>query len=149
MEKDGLRFEAPAYTGEVERYSFDAEGTTVVAFFPGAFTEVCTEEMCMLRDSMQELDSLGADVLGISVDTPFALREFARQNDLSFPLISDHSAEISKQYGVDTEMPGLGYRVATRAVFLIEDGEVLYREVLDDPTKLPDLGTLKKHLKDS
>ena len=144
---DEVSFEAPAFhNGETQRFSFDGDGVTVIAFFPGAFTGVCTEEMCEFRDSMNDFEDLNANIIGVSVDTPFALKEFADQNDLNFTLVSDTSKEISEQYGVKTEMPGLEYEISTRATFIVQDGEVVYSEILDDPSNLPDFKSLKQKL---
>lgn len=142
-----IKFEAPAYhNGETQRYSFSGGGITVLAFFPGAFTGVCTDEMCEFRDQMSEFDEMGVEVIGISVDTPFALEEFAEHENLNFTLVSDTSKDISENYGVKTEMPGLEYEIASRATFIIKDGEVVYSEVLDDPSNLPDFKALKDKL---
>jgi|APHM01.1.fsa_nt_gi Peroxiredoxin len=149
MRPEEIQFEAPAYTGALETYSFSGEDRTVLAFFPGAFTDVCTEEMCMIRDSLEELNDLGTEVIAVSVDTPFALERFAEENDIEFTMVSDQGGEISSRYGVDTEMPGLEYTVATRALFVVEENEVVYRQVLDDPTELPDLDDLKSYLRDT
>ena len=144
-----IGFDSAAYhDGETQRFSFEGDGTTVLAFFPGAFTGVCTEEMCEFRDSMSDFQELDAEVIGISVDTPFALEEFAEQNNLNFTLVSDTSKEISEQYGVKTEMPGLEYEIATRATFIVHDGEVVYSEALDDPANLPDFEKLKDKVSD-
>lgn len=143
-------FESAAYhNGETQRFSFDGEGLSVLAFFPGAFTGVCTDEMCNFRDSMSEFNEMDTDVIGVSVDTPFALKEFAQQNDLEFTLVSDTSKEISKNYDVNIEMPGLEYEVSNRAVFLIKDGELIYEERLDDPSNLPDMDRLKQEIKEA
>ena len=73
-ESVNLEFTAPIVTeDEIKEYHFEGDGLTVLAFFPGAFTEVCTEEMCRFRDAMEELGDLGAKVLGVSVDSPFSL----------------------------------------------------------------------------
>jgi peroxiredoxin len=145
---DQVQFKSAAYrNGETQRFSFDGEGLTVLAFFPGAFTGACTEEMCNFRDSMTDFNEMETGVIGISVDTPFALEEFAEQNELNFTLISDTSKEISRNYNVDTVMPGLDYEVANRAVFLIKDGKVIYEERMDDPTNLPDMERLKAEIK--
>lgn len=133
--------------GKIEEYSFEGEGTTVLAFFPGAFTPPCREEMCSFRDQMNEFNDLGSEVVGISVDTPFALQEFADQNDLNFRLVSDTSKEISEQYEVKTVFPDTGHEIAERAVFLVKDGEIIYREVMDDPHNLPDMEQLMKEIK--
>jgi len=126
---EDVSFEAPAFSeGENQRFEFDGSGTTVLAFFPGAFTGPCTEEMCNFRDQMSEFKDLDTEVIGISVDTPFALEEFATQNDLEFALVSDQNAE--------------------RAVFIVQDDEVVYSEVMDDPHNLPDFKALKRELED-
>lgn len=143
-----VEFTAPIVTeDEIKEYHFEGEGTTVLAFFPGAFTEVCTEEMCKFRDAMTKLENMGAEVLGISVDSPFALDEFRRQNDLNFPLISDNNKEIIEQYGIRTDMMDIGYNgLAKRSVFIIKNGEIVYSEIMDDPHDLPDLQQLKDKL---
>ncbi|MFB6116481.1 MAG: redoxin domain-containing protein [Candidatus Nanosalina sp.] len=67
---DDIEFSGPSVVdGEIEEYDFDGSGTTVLAFFPGAFTGPCTEEMCNFRDEMSEFNDLDAKVVGISVDT--------------------------------------------------------------------------------
>lgn len=145
--KDKLDFESAAFhNGETQRFSFNGEGLSVLAFFPGAFTGACTEEMIQLQNSMDEFDDMNADIIGISVDTPFALKEFADQNDLEFTLVSDTSKEISRNYDVTTTMPGLEYEVANRAVFLVKNGEVVYEERLEDPSNLPDMEKLKQEI---
>ncbi len=147
---DQIGFESPAYhNGETQRFSLDGEGLSVLAFFPGAFTGACTEEMCNFRDSMSEFSEMGTEVIAISVDTPFALKEFAQQNDLEFTLVSDTSKEISRNYDVDIVMTGLEYKVANRAVFLIKDNEVIYELRLEDPSNLPDMERLKQEIKEA
>ena len=147
---DKVKFESAAFhRGETQRFSFDGEGLSVLAFFPGAFTGACTEEMCNFRDSMSDFNEMNVDVIGVSVDTPFALEEFADQQDLNFTLVSDTSREISEDFSVVTEIPRLGYEVANRAVFLIKDGEIIYEERLDDPSNLPDMDKLKEKIREA
>ena len=143
-----VNFESPAYSeGETQRYSFDGEKLSVIAFFPGAFTSVCTEEMCELRDSMAEFEEMDVEVVGISVDTPFALKEFAKKNNLNFTLVSDTGLEIAENYGVITEIPGLELPVCDRSVFLIKDGEVVYEQRIEDPSNLPDIEKIKEEIR--
>src|SRR5205814_10368452 len=122
-------------------------GNIVLAFFPGAFSGVCTKEMCTLRDSMAQLNGLGAKVYGISTDTFFALKAWADQQKLGFPLLSDYNKEAIKAYdGVNPHMVGLK-NIARRAVFVIDKaGVVRYRETLDDARNEPDYGKLKDAL---
>src|SRR5919204_1351641 len=111
----------------------------VLAFFPAAFSSVCTKELCTFRDSLEKLNRAQAQVFGISVDTFFTLKAFHDQQKLAFPLLSDFNKEVIRQYGVFNEdMIGLK-GVAKRAVFVIDkDGVVRYREVLDDARNEPD-----------
>jgi peroxiredoxin len=116
------------------------DGPAVLAFFPGAFTSVCTGEMVTFRDRLDSITEAGADLYGISIDTPFALDEFADVNQLNFPLISDSNKELIDAYDVEMDFEGLGLTgVAKRAVFVIdESGTVTYAWVSDDPSVEPD-----------
>jgi peroxiredoxin len=111
----------------------------VLAFFPAAFSSVCTKELCTFRDSMAKLGQANAQVYGISVDTFFALKAFHDHEKLSFPLLSDFNKQAIREYGVFNEdMIGLK-GIAKRAVFVIDkDGVVRHREVLEDARNEPD-----------
>src|SRR5471032_128959 len=113
----------------------------VLAFFPAAFSGVCTKELCTFRDSMAQLGKAQAQVFGVSVDTFFALKAFQDQQALTFPLLSDFNKKVIRDYGVFNEdMIGLK-GIAKRAVFVIDkSGIVRYREVLDDARNEPDYG---------
>ena len=121
----------------------------VLAFFPAAFSSVCTKELCTFRDSLARLNEADARVYGISVDTFFALKAFHDQQHLAFPLLSDFNKQVIREYGVFNEdMVGLK-GIAKRAVFVIDkDGTIRYREVLDDARNEPDyeqvFATLKR-----
>jgi peroxiredoxin len=122
---------------------------TVLAFFPGAFTSVCTKEMCTFRDSMQALNSLNAQVIGISVNDPFTNKAFAEANKLEFPILSDYSRETVRKFNVfHDNFAGLtGYTVAKRSVFVLDElGVLRYKWVSDDPGKQPDYDAIKKVL---
>jgi peroxiredoxin len=111
---------------------------TVLAFFPAAFSSVCQKELCTFRDALTRLNKVNAQVYGISVDTFFALKAFADQQHLTFPLLSDFNKQVIRDYGVFNEdMIGLK-GIAKRAVFVVDkDGVVRYREVLDDARNEP------------
>ena len=119
----------------------------VLAFFPAAFTGVCTKEMCTLSEGMSVLESDGASVLGISVDSPFSNSAFAEANDISFLLLSDVHRETVNAYGValaDFVIPG--YTVAQRSVFVVEaDGSIGYAWVADNPGQEPDYEAVLAH----
>jgi len=111
----------------------------VLAFFPAAFSSVCTKEMCTFRDSLAELNKAKAQVYGISVDTFFTLKAFQDQQKLNFPLLSDFNKQAIRDYGVFNE-DIIGLKgIAKRAVFVIDkDGVVRHREVLEDARNEPD-----------
>jgi peroxiredoxin len=111
----------------------------VLAFFPAAFSSVCTKELCTLRDQLGKLNRANAQVYGISVDTFFALKAFQTDQKLTFPLLSDFNKQVIRDYGVFNEdMVGLK-GIAKRAVFVLDkDGIVRHREVLDDARNEPD-----------
>jgi peroxiredoxin len=122
---------------------------TVLAFYPGAFTGVCTKELCTFRDSLAELGTLNGQVVGISVDSPFANRGFAEANKLTFPLLSDFTRAVSKQYaGLVEDFSGLkGYTAAKRSVFVIDaQGIVRYAWISDDPGVEPPYDEVRKAL---
>ena len=117
----------------------DSAGKTVVlAFFPAAFSSVCQKELCQFRDDLAKLNAASATVYGISVDTPFALKEFSRQNALTFDLLSDFNKEAIQNYDVvNPDMRGLK-GIAKRAVFVIDKaGTIRYREVTPTPGDEP------------
>jgi glutaredoxin-dependent peroxiredoxin len=111
----------------------------VLAFFPAAFSSVCTKELCTFRDSLAKLNAAQAQVYGISVDTFFTLKAFHDAQHLDFPLLSDFNKDVIRQYGVFNEdMIGLK-GIAKRAVFVLDkNGVVRHREVLDDARNEPD-----------
>lgn len=124
--------------------------TVVLAFYPGAFTSVCTKEMCTFRDSMTILNNLNAQVVGVSVNDPFTNKAFAEANNLNFPLLSDYSREVTKAYGVkDTDFVGLkGYTVAKRSIFIIDnEGMIRYVWISDDPRIEPNYAEIEEILK--
>jgi len=111
----------------------------VLAFFPAAFSGVCTKELCTFRDAMTRLNDAKAQVYGISVDTFFTLKAFADQQGYKFPLLSDFNKQAIRDYGVYNEdMIGLK-GIAKRAVFVIDGkGVIRHREVLEDARNEPD-----------
>lgn len=112
----------------------------VLAFFPGAFTSVCTKEMCTFRDSMARLNELKSQVVGISVNDPWSNRGFSERNMLTFPLLGDYDREVIELYGIELrDFAGLkGYNVAKRSVFVLDkDGIVRYKWISEDPGVQP------------
>ncbi|MFC1506491.1 redoxin domain-containing protein [Thermoproteota archaeon] len=129
----------------------DFENKIVLAFYPGAFTSVCTKEMCVFRDSLAKLNELRAQVIGISVNDPFCNKAFSETNGLNFPLLSDYARKVVTIYGVGAEdFAGLkDYTAAKRSIFIIDDkGIVRYKWITEDPAIEPNydeiMGILEK-----
>lgn len=123
---------------------------TILAFFPAAESPVCTAEMCALRDSLDSLRDLGANVVGISVDGPFANKFFVQNRHLNFPVLSDYRRDVIKKYGIVMKKLGPleGYDAAKRSVFILdENGKVIYRWVSDNPLVEPNYNEIKDALK--
>ena len=121
-----------------------AKNNVVLAFFPAAFSSVCTKELCTIRDQLGPMSHLAkAQVLGISVDTPFALKAFANEQKLHFPLLSDFNKDVIRAYDVvNPDMIGLK-GIAKRAVFVVDrEGTIRYREVLEDARNEPNYDLL-------
>jgi peroxiredoxin len=109
---------------------------TILAFFPAAGSPVCTTEMCNFRDNLNSLKGNNAQILGISVDSPFANKVFAEHHNLNFPILSDYNRNIIEKY--DVVMPSLGklkdYKAAKRAIFVVDnDQKIKYKWVSDNP----------------
>jgi peroxiredoxin len=99
---------------------------------------VCTNEMCTFRDSIAALNASKGQVFGVSTDTFFALKAWADQQRLNFPLLSDYNKDVITQYDVvNPDMIGLK-NIAKRAVFVIgRDGVIKHKQVLDDARNEP------------
>jgi peroxiredoxin len=123
---------------------------TILAFFPAAESPVCTAEMCTLRDSLDQLRDLGANVVGISVDGPYANKFFVQNRHLNFPVLSDYKRDVIRKYGIVMKKLGSleGYDAAKRSIFIIDEkGTVMYRWVSDNPQIEPDYSEIKDTLK--
>ncbi|WP_226481798.1 redoxin domain-containing protein [Natrinema amylolyticum] len=147
-------FTAPLANGDIEEFTLSErladEAPVVLAFFPGAFTGVCTTEMCTFQDRLAAFNDLDATVYGVSRDSPFTLNEFREQNGLEFGLISDYNKEIIDDYGLSMDFADLGvHGVAKRSVFVIDgDGEIAYSWVSDDPGVEPDYDEVEAAVED-
>ncbi|GAB4185076.1 MAG: peroxiredoxin [Thermoflexibacter sp.] len=120
----------------------------VVLFFPMAFTSVCTTELCTMRDDIAYYSGLNAEVLAISVDSPFTLAKFKEDQRLNFPLLSDFNKETSKSYDAYYEEFVMGMKgVAKRSAFVVDkEGIIHYAEVLDSAGNLPNFEAIKQTL---
>lgn len=122
---------------------------TVILFVPLAFTPVCTKEFCQAsRETEMNLYSgLDAEVIGISVDSPFSQEAWAKQEGISIPMLSDLGKEVTSAYGLLCEdFFGL-CGVSNRAAFVVnKEGVVTYKWVAEDPMNYPDFEGIQKAL---
>ena len=125
---------------------------TVLLFFPMAFTDVCTKEMCEVSQGMNAYSSLNAEVWGISGDNPFAQEAWAQKEKITVPLLSDYEHKVARAYGIayDSFLPqknlGMG-GVAKRSAFVVDKrGIICYAEINDDPSKLPNFEAVRAAL---
>jgi len=126
---------------------FTKQGNVILAFFAFAFSGVCDKEMCTFRDGFGNLQQAGVQLVGISVDSSFALKAFAQTYNLQFPLLSDFNKKVTKLYGVLQDPWGaIGYKgVAKRPVMIVDKrGMLRYRWVTDVPSDEPPYGEVMK-----
>ena len=120
---------------------------TVLLFFPLAFTGVCTQELCDITAGLSQYSGLGADVIGISVDSPFAQEAWAQKEKIGITLVSDLNKETTDAYGV--RFPGLAGigDTSARAAFVIDkSGVIKYAEQTATPKDLPNFDAVKAAL---
>ena len=119
-------FELPASGNRIVKLSaFRGKRNVLLAFYPFAFSPVCSLQLPGLQESLSEFQALNTEVLGISVDSKHSSAAFAEHLHLDFPLISDFNKEVTTAYGVLREG---GF--AERALFVIDkNGEIAYAHV--------------------
>jgi peroxiredoxin len=120
---------------------------TVVLFFPLAFTGVCTSEMCDITAGLSSYSDLNADVIGISVDSPFAQEAWAQKEKIGITLVSDLNKTTTKDYDVVfPNLAGVGDTSARAAFVIDKNGVVQYSEQTATPKDLPNFGAVKEAL---
>ncbi|GAA2776994.1 peroxiredoxin [Saccharopolyspora taberi] len=138
-------FTLPDYNKEqVSLSGFQGKKNVLLVFYPFAFSGICQGELCQVRDDLSEFQNDDVQVLGVSVDSPFALKAWAEKEGYTFPLLSDFwpHGEIAKAYGVFNEQAGM----ANRGTFLIDtEGKVRFAEV-NQPGEARDQSVWKKAL---
>jgi glutaredoxin-dependent peroxiredoxin len=120
---------------------------TVLLFFPAAFTSVCTQELCDITAGLNAYSGLNAEVVGVSVDTPFAQEAWAQKEKIAITLVSDLNKQVTKSYDVLFPMlAGIG-DTAARAAFVIDKaGTIQYSEQTPTPKDLPHFDKIKEIL---
>ncbi|GAA4613854.1 peroxiredoxin [Saccharopolyspora hordei] len=138
-------FTLPDYNKEkVSLADFRGKKNVLLVFYPFAFSGICQGELCQVRDDLSEFQNDDVQVLGVSVDSPFALKAWADKEGYTFPLLSDFwpHGEVAKAYGVFNETAGM----ANRGTFLIDtEGKVRFAEV-NQPGEARDQNVWKKAL---
>lgn len=120
---------------------------TVLLFFPLAYTGVCTQEMCDMTAGLGEYEQLGANVIAISVDSPFSQEAWAQANKIKLTIASDLNKEVTKAYDVLFPMlAGVGDTSARAAFVIGTDGVVKYAEQTPTPKDLPNFAAVKAAL---
>ena len=141
-----LKSKSPADV-EVKLSNNLGKKNTVLLFFPLAFTGVCTAEMCSLTAGLDAYASLGADVIAVSVDSPFAQAAWAKQEKIGITLASDLNKEVTKAYDVVFPMlAGVGDTSARAAFVIDKNGVVQYSERTPTPMDLPNFEAIKAAL---
>lgn len=120
---------------------------TVLLFFPLAFTSVCTKELCDITAGLNAYSGVNAEVIGVSVDSPFAQEAWAQKEKIGITLVSDLNKEVIKKYGVVFPMlAGVGDTAARSAFVIDKDGVVQYSEQTPSPKDLPNFNAVKDTL---
>lgn len=115
-----------------------------------AWTGVCTKEMCTVQEDQKVYNELNAEVIGVSVDSHFALKKFKEDNNISYSLLSDFNKNAIKDYGiVQDQFAGVYTNVSKRAVVVVDKaGIVRYVQVTPTPGDLPDMEPVKAAVKE-
>jgi peroxiredoxin len=131
-------FELPVGRADLHRekvrlHDLLAKGPVVISFYPLAFTRVCTTQMCDARDHLGALGALGAQVLGFSCDSAFSNAAFAKEQHLTFPILSDANREVVDALWETQDVAGVA-RVPKRGWMVIaQDGTVAEKWISDVP----------------
>lgn len=120
---------------------------TVLLFFPLAFTSVCTKEMCDITSGLNAYTSVNAEVIAVSVDSPFAQEAWAQKEKIGITLASDLNKKVSKDYGVLLDdLVGIGSASARAAFVIDKNGVIQYSEQTPTPKDLPNFNAIKETL---
>ena len=128
--------------------------STLLLFFPAAFTGTCTSELCSVSNGLDGYEGFSAAVYGISGDSPFAQEIWANKENIKVPLLSDYDHSVAEAYGVAYEsfLPSANlplHGVAKRSAFVIDrNGVIQYSESSDNPKELPNFQAIEQKLKE-
>lgn len=132
---------------EISLSDFKGKQNVVLLFFPLAFSGVCTKELCSTRDNLKMYQALNAEIIAISIDSTYALKAFKESQNYNFTLLSDFNKEVSKAYNAYYETFHGMNGVSKRSAFVInKKGEIVYSEILDDSSQIPDFDKIQETL---
>jgi peroxiredoxin len=120
-------------------------GPVVLAFIPGVYSGLCTDELCAMRDWYDDLADLDAQVFAVSADTPWSQLAFIQEYDLNFPLVSGFNSPVIEDYGVRVDEGPLA-GIASRSLFVIDEEQSVTYRWDAEPRELPDLADVKSAL---
>jgi len=142
-----LKTKNAAGISEVKLSDNAGKKNTVLLFFPLAFTGVCTQEMCDITSGLNSYKDLGAEVYGISIDSPFTQEAWAQKEKIGVTLLSDMNKKTAQDYGVLLpDLIGLGSCSARAAIIIDKKGVVQYSEQTPTPKDLPNFNAVKETL---
>ncbi len=145
-------FELPLKPGEAPLRLSDYRGEkpVVLLFFPLAFSPACSKEFSTLANGYGEWKELDAEIIGISVDSPFVTQKFAQEVGAQFPIVSDFNKTVTDAYGVRCQdFFGLE-GVANRSCFVLDrDGKVVYSWMSEDSGVMPDFGAIRDAVREA
>ena len=120
---------------------------TVILFFPLAFTGVCTSELCSVSQGLAAYSAVGAEVIAISVDSPFAQEAWAQKESIGLTIVSDLNKEATNAYDVLFKgIAGIGDSSARAAFVVGKDGVIQYSEQTPTPKDLPNFEAIQAKL---
>jgi mycoredoxin-dependent peroxiredoxin len=140
--------EAPDFTlkdqnnQDVTLSSFRGERNVLLVFYPFAFSGICTNELCSVRDDLPSFQNDEVQILAISVDHPFTLKAWSDAQGYEFPLLADFwpHGEVARAYGVFNDARGM----AVRGTFLVDKQGVVRFSEVNQPGDARDQGGWKK-----
>jgi peroxiredoxin len=142
-----LKTKTPDGLKDVRLSDHKGADNVVLLFYPGAFTRICTQEMCDVSGNIGAYEAVNAKVYGISNDSPFVLEEWAKQLKIAFPLLSDFKHEVAQAYDVVwPDFAGLGPGTARAAFVIDKDGIIRYSEQTPTLLDFPNYGAMQAAL---
>ncbi|MCZ9884958.1 peroxiredoxin [Arthrobacter sp. B2a2-09] len=137
-------FELVNQFGEPVRLSDLRGRNVVVVFYPFAFSGICTGELCEIRDNLGIFEHANATVLGVSVDSKFALRAYADKEGYEFDLLADFwpHGEVAEKYGVFDAATGM----SLRGTFIIDAAGIVRYVVVNPRGQARDLAEYREAL---